>query len=154
MKFRSIACVATTLLLAVAPAAAANLSDASKAEILKLLDLVGFGDQVGEVQYVEMKTGEVLSIPFAADATVEYYFNVICDDDCGNVDMLVREADGTEIDVDDADDASPSLNIHESEYRSVLDDPKGTPRPVTIEIRMVDCHTDVCGLGLRIQQVV
>ena len=154
MNIRSIACLAAAALLVAAPAIAGPLTDASKKEIVRLLDVVGFGDKVGEDQYFEMKTGEVISVPFTADATVEYYFNVICDDDCGNVDFIAREADGTEIDVDDADDATPSLNIHESEYRSVLDAPKKIPRPITLEIRMIDCKTETCGLGLRIQENV
>ena len=73
---------------------------------------------MGETQYITMKTGDVLSLPFMADATIEYYINAICDDDCVNVDLAALEADGTEADVDDADDPSPVLNLQASEYRS------------------------------------
>lgn len=142
-------------MLATASAAAAGpLTPESRKEIDRLLDVVVLYSQVGETQYFTMKAGEVVNVQFTGDATIEYYVNVISDDDCTNVDLVGLDADGTEADVDDFDDPSPSLNVHASEYRSVIDKPTGKPaRPMTLEIRMIACNTDVCSLGLRITQV-
>ena len=109
-----------------------------------------YGAEAGETRFGELAAGEIISIPFGGDATVEYYVIVICDDDGENVDLAVLEADGVEIDVDDADDNAPALNIQASDYRSVLDKPKGIPRPMAIEIRMQACKVETCAYGLRI----
>lgn len=145
--------VACAGLLVFTPGAlAGKLNDASVSEIRKLLKMVGeiYGDEVGETRFGELAAGEITSIPFEGDATVEFYVNVICDDDCENVDLAVLEADGVEIDVDDADDNAPVLNIQAAEYRSVLDKPRGIPRPMTIEIRMKTCKAETCAYGVRI----
>jgi hypothetical protein len=132
---------ALALVLQATPASAGPLTIASRKEIDRLLNVVANYPAMGETQYFSMKTGEVFTVPFTADATIEYYINAI-------------EADGTDADTDDADDPSPVLNLHASEYRSPLDKPTGKPeRPLTIEIRMIACKTEVCTLGLRIAQV-
>lgn len=150
LKLAAIAAIA--LLTAIPVAGASKLTPDSTAEIRKLLHMLGdiYGEEVGETRFGEMATGDVISIPFDGDATVEYYFNVICDDDCENVDLAAQEADGVEIDVDDADDNGPVLNIQASEYRSPIDKPKGILRPMTVEIRMKSCKAETCGYGLRI----
>jgi hypothetical protein len=133
---------------------AGKLSEPSRAEIKKLLDLVApGGKEVGETRYGELAAGQVIGLPFTGDRTVEYYVNVICDDDCVNVDLAIMGADGVELDVDDADDNAPVLDIQADEYRSVLDKPKGMARPMTIEIRMKDCKTETCSYGVRVTQV-
>jgi hypothetical protein len=135
-------------------ATAAKLNDESRAGILKLLQLVApSGKEVGETRFGELAAGQLVSIPFEGDRTVEYYVNVICDDDCVNVDLAVLDATGVEIDTDDADDNAPVLNVQADEYKSVLDKPKGIPRPMTIEVRMNDCKAETCGFGLRITQI-
>jgi len=137
-----------------APVFAGPLTTESRKEIDSLLDVLTMHPAVGETQYFTMKAGEVISVPFNADATIEYYVNAVCDDDCSNVDLIAREADGVEADVDDFDDAAPTLNIHASEHRSPLVKPNGAPpRPMTIEIRMIACNSDVCSLGLKITNV-
>jgi hypothetical protein len=132
------------------PANAGKITPASAKEIRDLLTMIGgiYGPEVGE-----LAAGQVISLPFEGDATVEYYMNVICDDDCENVDLAVSDADGTEIDTDDADDNAPVLNIHASEYRSVLEKPKGISRPMTLEIRMKACKAETCAYGVRISAV-
>lgn len=142
------------LALQAAPAFGGPPTEASEKEINRLLEFVASYPGMGPTQFFTMKAGEVINVPFAADATIEYYINGICDDDCTNVDLAALEADGTESDVDDADDPSPVLYLHAAEYRSPLDKPTGKPeRPVNIEIRMKGCNTDVCSVGLRIAQV-
>ena len=153
---RTIGLIVSALALAAqaAPAFAGPLTIASGKEINRLLDVVANYPAMGETQYFTMNAGDVMSVPFMADPTIEYYINAICDDDCVNVDLVAREADGTDADVDDADDPSPVLNLQASEYRSPIDKPTGKPeRPLTIEIRMVACKTEVCTLGMRIAQV-
>ncbi|OYX48065.1 MAG: hypothetical protein B7Y90_11575 [Alphaproteobacteria bacterium 32-64-14] len=147
---------AITFALAASIAASASAgppTPEARREIDRLLDVVTSDPPVGETRYVTIKAGEVLTLPFEADATVEYYVNIICDDDCVNVDLAALEADGTEADIDDADDNAPVLNLHAAEYRSPLDKPTGLPRPMTIEIRMKACNADACTLGLRITRV-
>lgn len=154
MKAIGIVAGALALCLQAAPAFAGPPSEASAREIDRLLDVVASYPGMGPTRFFTMKAGETLSVPFLADATIEYYINAICDDDCVNVDLLALEADGTDADVDDADDSSPVLNLHAPEYRSPLNKPTGKPeRPLTIEIRMKACQTEVCTLGLRIAQV-
>lgn len=133
-------------------AGADKRNPASEASIRKLLELVSSGDQVGEIRYGELAAGQLATIEFMGDRTVEYYFNVICDDDCVNVDLAALDASGVEIDVDDADDNAPVLNVQADEYRSVLDKPTGAPRPMTLEVRMKDCKVAVCAYGLMISQ--
>ena len=153
MKTIGIIAGALALVLQAMPASAGPLTIASRKEIDRLLNVVANYPAMGETQYFSMKTGEVFTVPFTADATIEYYINAICDDDCTNVDLAALETDGTEADVDDADDSSPVLNLQATEYRSSVDKPPGPVRPLTIEIRMKACKTDVCTLGLRIAQV-
>lgn len=154
MKTTGIIAAALALAVQAAPAFAGPPSEASAKEINKMLDLVADYPGMGPTQFFTMKTGEVVTVPFMADATIEYYINGIADDDCTNVDLIALEADGTDADTDDADDPSPVLNLHAPEYRSPLDMPTGKPeRPLTIEIRMVACKTEVCTVGLRIAQV-
>lgn len=140
-------------LAAAGPALAGRDTPAARADMQKLFDLFDYGQDVGEKRFFEMKSGEVVTLPLVADATTEYYINGFCDDDCVNLDLVVRDADGTEADVDDADDNGPVLNFQASEYRSVAEQPKRIPRPMTIEIRMVSCKTEICTAGLRIEQV-
>ncbi len=149
---------ATTLSAALAlplaaPAAAGPLTDDSRKAIDQLLKLLAMHEQLGETLYGELASGKSLTMPLPADATVEYYVHAVADDDAGNVDLIAYDADGTEIDVDDAPDNAPVLNIQASVHRSPIDKPKGIARPVTIEIRMISCATLVCGFGLRIDQV-
>ena len=153
MKAMGIIASALALVMQAAPALAGPLTIASGKEINRMLDLVASHPAMSETLYFTMKVGEVMSVPFMGDATIEYYINAICDDDCTNVDLAALETDGTEADVDDADDSSPVLNLQATEYRSSVDKPPGPPRPLTIEIRMKACKTDVCTLGLRIAQV-
>jgi hypothetical protein len=152
---KTIGIIASTmaLMLQAAPAFAGPPTDASRKEIDRLLDVVASHPAMSDTQVFTMKAGEVVSVPFMGDATIEYYINAICDDDCVNVDLAALEADGTAADVDDADDASPVLNLQATEYRSPIDKPPGPPRPLTIEIRMIACKTDVCTLGMRFAQV-
>ncbi len=143
---------AALALAAAIPASAGKITPESTTEIRKMLVMIGdiYGKEVGETRFGELAAGEIISLPFEGDATVEYYVNVICDDDCENVDLAAADADGSEIDVDDADDNAPVLNIQASEYRSVLDKPKGISRPMTLEIRMKACKAETCAYGLRI----
>lgn len=137
------------------PASAGKITPESTREIRDMLTMIGniYGPEVGETRFGELAAGQIISLPFEGDATVEYYMNVICDDDCENVDLAVSESDGTEIDTDDADDNAPVLNIHASEYRSVLEKPKGISRPMTLEIRMKACKAETCAYGVRISAV-
>ncbi len=64
------------------------------------------------------------------------------------MDLVAIEADGTEIDIDDADDNAPVLNWQASVFKSIVDKPKGIPRPVTIEVRMKACKAAVCAFGV------
>ena len=125
----------------------------SRKAIDELLNLLAMHAQVGETQYGELASGKSMTVLFPADATVEYYFHAVAGDDAENIDLIAYEADGTEIDIDDADDNAPVLNIQASVHRSPIDKPKGIARPVTIEVRMVACNAAVCSFGLRIDQV-
>ncbi len=149
---RGLALVIAAALALTGAATADKRNPGSEASIRKLLELVASGDHHGEIQYGELAAGQMATIEFVGDRTVEYYFNVICDDDCVNVDLAALDASGVEIDVDDADDNAPVLNVQADEYRSVLDKPKGIPRPMTLEVRMKDCKAAVCAYGLMISQ--
>ncbi len=146
MKIRTMLLAGLALL---APAAgAAKLDTAASKEIDKLLKLVLTQPAVGVTRFGELPTGGVFRFVFQADATLEYYVNAICDDDCENMDLVAIEADGTEIDIDDADDNAPVLNWQASVFKSIVDKPKGIPRPVTIEVRMKACKAAVCAFGV------
>ena len=94
--------------------------------------------------------GEVVSWPFMVDAAIEYDITALCDDDCVNVDLAAREADGTAADFGDVVDASPVLNLWATEDRPPIAKAPGPPRQLTIEIRMMECRTKVCALGMPI----
>jgi hypothetical protein len=146
MKIRTMLLAGLALL---APAAgAAKLDTAASKEIDKLLKAVLTQPAVGVTRFGELPTGGVFRFVFQADATLEYYVNAICDDDCENMDLVAIEADGTEIDIDDADDNAPVLNWQASVFKSIVDKPKGIPRPVTIEVRMKACKAAVCAFGV------
>ena len=147
MKIRTML-LAGLALLAPATAGAAKLDTKASNEIGKLLKLVLTQPAVGVTRFGELPTGGVFRFVFQADATLEYYVNAICDDDCENMDLVAIEADGTEIDIDDADDNAPVLNWQASVFKSIVDKPKGIPRPVTIEVRMKACKAAVCAFGV------
>jgi hypothetical protein len=151
---RTVLLTAATLIAVLAgPAAAGPPTPESRKAINDLLDLLAMHEQVGETHYGELASGKSMTIVFPADATVEYYLHAVADDDAEDIDLIVYEADGTEIDIDDADDNAPVLNVQASEYRSPIDKPKGIARAITVEVRMVTCNAPVCTYGLRIDQV-
>jgi hypothetical protein len=150
---RRLIAAATLALLAAPVAIAGKLSEESRKQIGELLELVTIHEPLGDIRFGEMKTGEVVSIILQGDATVEYYANAIADDDTANIDLVALEADGTEIDLDDAPDNGPVVHLPAREYRSVLDKPKGIARVMTIEVRMIDCQAETCAYGLMITQV-
>lgn len=144
---------ATLIAMFPAPAIAGPPTAESRKAIDDLLDLLAMHEQVGETNYGDLASGKSMTLVFPADATVEYYLHAVADDDAENIDLIAYEADGTEIDIDDADDNAPVLNVQASEYRSPIDKPKGIARPITVEVRMVTCNAPVCTYGLRIDQV-
>jgi hypothetical protein len=152
MKVGTLAVCIAALPLAPLAAAGPPTPESHKA-IDDLLDLLAMHEQVGETHYGELASGKSMTIVFPADATVEYYLHAVADDDAENIDLIAYEADGTEIDIDDADDNAPVLNVQASEYRSPIDKPKGIARAITVEVRMVTCNAPVCTFGLRIDQV-
>jgi hypothetical protein len=129
-------------------ASAEKLSTKVSTELDRLLKIVITQPAVGPTRFAELPTGGVFRFVFQADATLEYYFNAICDDDCVNMDLAAFEADGTELDLDDADDNAPVLNVQASVDKSVIDKPKGIPRPITVEVRMKACKADACAFGV------
>jgi hypothetical protein len=129
-------------------ASAEKLSTKVSAELDRLLKIVITQPAVGPTRFGELAPGGVFRFVFQADATLEYYFNAVCDDDCVNLDLVAFEADGKEIDIDDADDNAPVINAQASVYKSVIDKPKGIPRPITVEVRMKACKTDACAFGV------
>jgi hypothetical protein len=136
-----------------APATAGPPTPESRKAIEDLLDLLAMHQQIGETHYGELASGKSLTLVFPADATVEYYLHAIADDDAENIDLIAYEADGTEIDIDDAADNAPVLNIQAAVHRSPIDKPKGIARPITVEVRMTTCNAATCSFGLRIDQV-
>jgi len=136
-----------------APATAGPPTAESRKAIDDLLDLLAMHEQVGETHYGDLASGKSMTLVFPADATVEYYLHAVADDDAENIDLFAYEADGAEIDFDDADDNAPILNIQASVHRSPIDKPKGIARAVTVEVRMVTCNAASCSFGLRIDQV-
>lgn len=153
MKLRLMTAAATLSLLATPMASAGKLSEESHKQISELLRLVTMHEPVGDIRFGEMQTGEVVSITLSGDATVEYYVNALADNDTIKFDLVALEADGTLIDIDDAPDNAPVIHIPASEYRPVLDKPKGIARTMTIQIRMIECKADTCAYGLMITQV-
>jgi hypothetical protein len=144
-----IAAIALAAVLA-APAGADKLNKASQAEMQKLVELVApAGDRVGPMPFGELASGAVAVITVEADRRGEYYFNAICDDDCVDLNLVALGADGTQLDIDDADDAAPVLDVMADEVDS-SDDPRPHPRPITIQVRMVNCKAAVCAYGLLI----
>ncbi len=144
---------AAVLAALAAPATAGPSTAESRKAINDLLNLLAMHQQVGETHHGELASGKSLTLVFPADATVEYYLHAVADDDAGNIDLIAYEADGTEIDIDDAEDNAPVLNIQASVHRSPIDKPQSIPRPITVEVRMVTCDAPVCTYGLRIDQV-
>jgi hypothetical protein len=145
--------VAAALAAAIAwtgPAGADKLNKASQAEMQKLVELVApTGDRIGPMPFGELASGALTVITIEADRRGEYYFNAICDDDCVDLNLVALGADGTQLDIDDADDPAPSLNVMADEVDS-SGDPKPHPRPITIQVQMVSCKAAVCAYGLLI----
>lgn len=132
------------------PAGADKLNKKSQAEMQKLVELVApTGDRVGPMPFGELASGGVTVISIDGDRRGEYYFNAICDDDCVDLNLVALGADGTQLDIDDADDAAPVLDVMADEVDS-SDDPKPHPRPITIQVKMVNCKAAVCAYGLLI----
>jgi hypothetical protein len=130
---------------------AGKLTKAAEAEIRKMIDIVApSGDRIGAIRYGELAAGGVASIAFEGDQLHEYYFNAICDDDCSNLNLAVMDAAGVELDVDDADDAAPVLEVIADRTAPGADEDKVNPRPMTIEVRMIACKAASCSYGLAI----
>ena len=145
MKFRTML-LAGLAMLVPAAAHAARLDTKAIAEIDRLLKVVSNGDQVGQVRYGELATGGVFRFQISGDEKFKYYFNAICDDDCTNLDLFAFDAEGKELDTDDADDNAPTLEI-----QSIFDsEEKPRPRQITVEVRMVACKATACAWGARV----
>src|SRR5690349_17364526 len=139
MRSKALGIVLAVAFACVAPAGADKLNAKSQAEMKKLIELVApTGDRVGPMPFGELASGAATVISIDADRRGEYYFNAICDDDCIDLNLVARGADGTELDIDDADDNAPVLDVMADEV-GADDDPKPHPRPMTIEVRMVRC---------------
>jgi hypothetical protein len=132
------------------PAGADKLNKTSQAEMQKLVELVApTGDRVGPMPFGELASGGVTVLSIEADRRGEYHVNAICDDDCVDMNLVALGADGTRLDIDDADDNAPVLNVMADEVDS-SGDPRPHPRPITIQVRMVNCKAAVCAYGLLI----
>ena len=151
MKFTTAILGALALAMAAPGAATAEkLSNAVTKELDRLLKVVISGDPVGPPRYGELAPGGVFRFAFEGDRKKEYYFNAICDDDCVNMDLAAFDAAGAELDIDDADDNAPVLNVQADLHESGDDAPKSHPRPMTIEVRMRACKTEACAFGVMI----
>ncbi|MDP3738108.1 MAG: hypothetical protein Q8R02_12005 [Hyphomonadaceae bacterium] len=149
-KWAVIALVATSAGLTGA-AYAGKLTKAAEAEIRKMIDIVApSGDRIGAIQYGELSTGGMASISFEGDQLHEYYFNATCDDDCGDLNLAVLDAAGVELDVDDADDAAPVVEVLADRTAPGADEDKANPRPMTIEVRMIACKAATCAYGFAV----
>lgn len=150
MRSKALGIVLAAAFACAAPAGADKLSPKSQAAMQKLLELVApAGDRVGPAPFGELASGGVTVITFDADRRGEYYFNAICDDDCTDLNLVARGADGTELDIDDADDNAPVLDVMADEV-GADEDKRPHPRPMTIEVRMVNCKKTACAYGLMI----
>jgi hypothetical protein len=130
---------------------AGKLNQTSEAEIEKMLGIVApSGERMGAIRYGELPAGGVFSFTFEGNRTLEYYVNAICDDDCTDLNLAVLDSAGVEIDVDNADDAAPSLNVQADLNRSPVDAPIPAPRLMTIEVRMLACQAASCAYGISI----
>jgi hypothetical protein len=129
---------------------AGKLSKAAEAEIRKMIDVVApSGDRIGAIRYGELPAGGVASIAFEGDRTHQFTFNAICDDDCVDINLAALDVAGVELDVDDADDSAPVLEV-QADVNGADEDDKPEPRPMTIEVRMVSCKAATCAYGLAI----
>ena len=150
MRWKALGVAIAAAVVWAAPAGADKLNPKSQAEMQKLIELVApTGDRVGPMPFGELPSGAATVISVDADRRGEYYFNAICDDDCTDLNLVALGADGTQLDIDDADDNAPVLDVMADEV-GADDDPKPHPRPITIQVRMVNCKAAVCAYGLLI----
>lgn len=95
---------------------------------------------VGEILIGEIAEGDSLDYTFRIDPSKKYWVYGACDDDCSDIDMIVSDAAGLEVDDDIEIDDAPILLIA----------PGSAGDRITVTIGMATCETDVCvtGVGL------
>ncbi len=76
---------------------------------------------------------------FYFDKSKSYIITGACDNDCKNVDMVLKDEDGDVIDKDRKDDDTPVLTLV----------PKKSGR-YTIEVEMAECKEEPCYFGIGI----
>ena len=148
---RVAAAIGLGMAVALSGAAAADKpGKTSQASMQKMLDIVApAGDRLGPARYGELAAGAVATISFEGDRTHQFTFNAVCDDDCADLNLAALDAAGVELDVDDADDSAPVLEV-QADVNGADEDDKPEPRPMTIEVRMISCKAATCAYGLVI----
>lgn len=132
--------VAFSLVLAVPPAHAQWLEQVSS-------QIHDFGDRVADTGYRLIDDSKTGSLNSGASTTVtltlvsgrEYVIFGACDDDCGDLDLRLYDASGTEIDEDVEIDAVPVVTASASQGASF-----------TVEVLMVECSSEPCFWGLGV----
>ena len=132
--------VAFSLGLAVPPAHAQWIEQVSS-------QIQEFGDRVADTGYRLIDDSKTGSLNNGASTTVtltlvsgrEYVILGACDDDCGDLDLRLYDASGTEIDEDVEIDAVPFVTASGSQGASF-----------TVEVLMVECSSEPCFWGLGV----
>ncbi len=86
-----------------------------------------------------LNKGGTDSWTFYFDKDKSYIITGACDNDCGNVDLVIKDADGNIVDKDRKDDDTPVLSLK----------PEKGAR-YTINVEMAACKEEPCYFGLGI----
>ena len=94
---------------------------------------------VGQPQRGDLQNGGEQSFRFTARAGADYFIGGVCDGDCSDMDLVLKDASGSEIDSDRATDDVPMMTIEGASGGSY-----------TVDIIMAACSREPCFYGVQI----
>ncbi len=132
--------IAGLLVLAVGQAQAQYLEDIHNRlqDLLETYESDGYGKAVDDhTGSLEASTRETLTL--SLQAGVDYKMVAVCDEDCSDIDLRLRDPNGNEIDEDVLTDALPILNATASRSGSY-----------SLDVIMVTCSVEPCFYGVGV----
>jgi hypothetical protein len=139
-RVRSVVVIAAALLFVAPPAHAQWLEQVSSRIRDRGNDLGDRGYRLTDDSHTgSLANGTSTSVTVTLAAGREYMIVGACDDDCGDLDLRLYDGSGTELAVDIALDATPSLTV-----------PSNRGPEFRVEVVMVQCSNEPCFWGLGI----
>lgn len=144
MRFSRYVCAAALALTGVGMATAQDHQQTINDYVREQIEEVGEedGTLVDDIALRELAEGEEDTIAFDVDPDKSYWLYAACDDDCSDIDLEARDADGDWLDSDEEADDAPILYFGPGQIGDEL----------RVTVNMAACDADVCVVGVGLYE--